>query len=438
MAAPITPVSANPFDSFSVSLPAATVVVLDPQPYNNTKEIILLNRSLTDAMLVQLTSLIVTPASARVESVSATPPEDRTAGGRGVAWGAGGQDQFMVGAGTLLATGGPRVAATDTFSVDVRAQALITVNAAGGLTVGDTIAFQYADATQPGGFGTQTLTAVAGPRVPGSLTFDVVAGAPAQAAAINTAINDSSLSTVGASQVATSTVAGNVVTVTAGSRRDIRGANGNSPARTVGSPNNFVLFGQFTAGITITATLSTAADLTVAGFIGGVNADGGFTESNPAMNPSGILIVNRKGDYDRNMAIGLNDAPGFAAIVSQAAYDTTAGDTVVQVLPLGAGGNGVALTENTGAARITVTTPTAGGVDAVPASIAAAGSTVIPASSAITISVGAEGNRHALGTDTYWASNAGSGLGIVAQMEAGGPADLNVTYVNNRGYAEGV
>jgi len=77
-------------------------------------------------------------------------------------------------------------------------------------------------------------------------------------------------------------------------------------------------------------------------------------------------------------------------------------------------------------------------VDAVPASIAAAGSTVIPASSAITISVGAEGNRHALGTDTYWASNAGSGLGIVAQMEAGGPADLNVTYVNNRGYAEGV
>jgi hypothetical protein len=36
------------------------------------------------------------------------------------------------------------------------------------------------------------------------------------------------------------------------------------------------------------------------------------------------------------------------------------------------------------------------------------------------------------------AGNAGSGLGIVAQMEEGDDAALNVTYVQNRGYPFGV
>lgn len=428
MAAPITPVSANPFDSFSVSLPAATVVVLDPQPFNNTKEIILLNRSTTEAMLVKTVNLAVTPASATVLADADSPPEDRTAGGLGTPWGAGGQDEFTYAGTAIVATGGPRVAATDTFSVDVRAQATITVNTAAGLAVGDTITFTFAS-IGAGGFSTLTLTAVVGPRVAGSLTFDVAAGAAAQAAAIDVAINDSAISTVGANQVATSTVAGNVVTVTGGSAVFIRGANGNSPNRTIGDQVPATL-SQTTAGIEMSAALVTPGDLTLSDFVGGVDAD------NSSTNAGGTLIANR--NYNLNIALALNDCSLTGVSVSQAAWPGPSSVVVVQALPLGAGGNGIALTENTAAARITVTTPTAGGVDAVPASIAAATSTVIPASSAITLSVGAEGNRQPLGTDTFWAANDGSGLGIVAQMAAGGPADLNVTYVNNRGYPEGV
>jgi hypothetical protein len=376
-------------------------------------------------MLIQIASLIVVPAGADITlaAPASAPPADRTAGGLGVAWGGGGQDQLTVGGVALVATGGPYVALSDTFSVDIRAQGQITVNAAGGLTVGDTITFTYANGSGTAAV-TTTLTVIAGARAPGSTDITAVAGAAAQAANIATTINDCVLSTAGPQEVMTASVAGPVVTVTAGAKEEVRGASGNAPQR--GTGRSF-------RGITVSSSLATAADLTLVQFTGGVNADGGITTTTDRASDD-----NREVDYLANIAVGLNNGAGFAAVISQAALDSSTPKVIAQVLPLGAGGNGVVLTENTAGARLSVTSPTAGGVDAVPASIAAATSTVIPPGSAITLALGSEGNRQALGTDAYWGVNSGSGYGLIAQMEAGGPADLNVTYINNRGYPEGV
>lgn len=474
MAAPITPISEKPFDSFSVSLAAATVVVLDPQPFNNTKEVVLLNRSATDAMFVAAERLVASPAQTVITpdpTSGQLPPQDRTAGGRGVAWGGGGADTLTIDGNVLTATRGPRTAATDTFSVDVRAQATLTLNA--GLNVGDTITFSFGDGLAARSY---VLQAVAGPRVAGSLTFDVAVGGPAQAAAINTAINDSAISddtppilpnNPGLGNVATSTVALNVITLTAGNKASLRGENGNSPQRNrnvgpVGQGGPLVPTGyQNQVGLSLS---SSSSDVVVANFIGGVNADGGVTRAptsrtllivDPAtgqtrsreVSAAGGVVSNRIADYALNIAVGLNDAPAFAATLSQAAsvlddptggLEQQRGTVSAQAAAVGAAGNGLVCAENTAAARLSITTPTNGGVDAVPAALVAATSTVIPAGSAITLSLGSTGNRQELGTDAYWGVNSGSGLGIVVQMEAGGPADLNVTYVNNRGYPEGV
>jgi len=471
MAAPITPISPKPFDSFSVALPAATVVVLDPQPFNNTKEVILLNRSATAAMLVAVESLIATPASSTVANVAVgdafSAPEDRTTGGLGVAWSGGGADAITFGGVPLTAVGGPRTAATDTFSVDVRSQSTLTVNISP--VVGNTIVLVYGDGrtggpiVSVGVFPTLTLTGVVGPRVAGSSTFDVVVGAAAQAAAIVTALNDSEftdpLSTTpnaAGSIVAFASAVGAVVTVTAGSKASVRGAHGNSPVRLTGlfTPPVTGTDSQGVVGLGWDLSGVAPGAITATDFSGGVNADGGRSAGpidaivNPPVAPFlGGVLTNRYEDYFINIAQGFNDGPGFAASVGQAAYvriNASAdewralGFLRIQALPLGAGGNGIVVTENTGAARLTVTTPTAGGTDAVPAALVAATSTVIPPSGAITLSIGSTGNREELATDAFWLVNSGSGLGIVAQMEAGGPADLNVTYVNNRGYPEGV
>jgi len=94
-------------------------------------------------------------------------------------------------------------------------------------------------------------------------------------------------------------------------------------------------------------------------------------------------------------------------------------------------------------ARQTAASPgnLAGGVNALPLvpTVTAANSTVLPAGAALTLSVGSEGNRNPLATLAFWAANPGSKLGIVVVMAAGGAAsDLNVTYVQNRGYPDGV
>ena len=82
-----------------------------------------------------------------------------------------------------------------------------------------------------------------------------------------------------------------------------------------------------------------------------------------------------------------------------------------------------------------------GGVDALPlaAAVTSANSTILPAGAAITLAIGSEGNRQPLATVAFWAANPGSKLGVVAIMAPGAvAADLNVTYVQNRGYPDGV
>jgi hypothetical protein len=432
MAAPITPISPHPFDGHTETLGAATVVVLDPQPYSNTKEVLFLNLSATDAVLVQIASLVTTPSSAQIEASGTTPPEDRTAGGLGTAWGAGGQDQFTYAGTTILATGGPRTAATDTFSVDIRAQATITVGA--GLVVGDTITFNFGNGEEADAL---VLTAVTGPRVGGTLTFDVAGGAAAQAAEIDIAINDSIISTTGLAQVATSTVAGAVVTVTAGQRESLRGANGNSPLLDTGKAKSIVVSAQGFVGLVLA---STSANLAISVFSGGVDADGGQPYDENGNSSPTTPYVNIKCSYNVNIAEALNDSSVAGVSLATAAFVSTSSSVAyvsAWALPAGSAGDGVALTENTAGALV-VDAATAGGVDAVPAALAAATSTVIPAGAAVTLSIGSEGNRHPLGTDTFWAANGGSGYGIVAMTETGGPTSLNVTYINNRGYPEGV
>ncbi len=82
-----------------------------------------------------------------------------------------------------------------------------------------------------------------------------------------------------------------------------------------------------------------------------------------------------------------------------------------------------------------------GGVDALPlaAAVTSANSTILPAGAAITLAIGSEGNRQPLATVAFWAANPGSKLGVVAIMAPlAVAADLNVTYVQNRGYPDGV
>ena len=74
---------------------------------------------------------------------------------------------------------------------------------------------------------------------------------------------------------------------------------------------------------------------------------------------------------------------------------------------------------------------------ALPAALAVANVTQIPAGGAITLSIGAEGNRHQVGTVAFWAANPGSNIVLVFDAAAGNPS-VNITYVNNRGYPDGV
>nr|NDG07847.1 hypothetical protein [Oxalobacteraceae bacterium] len=82
----------------------------------------------------------------------------------------------------------------------------------------------------------------------------------------------------------------------------------------------------------------------------------------------------------------------------------------------------------------------AGGIDPLPtvAAVSVASSVYIPASSAITLSIGSEGNRQALNTSSFWATEPGSKFGIVLRSLSGEDVQCNVTYIQNRGYPDGV
>ena len=71
-----------------------------------------------------------------------------------------------------------------------------------------------------------------------------------------------------------------------------------------------------------------------------------------------------------------------------------------------------------------------------PLLVTPANSTQIPATSALSLCIGSEGNRNPLGTGLYWntaPAGFGSLLNIILANPSGDSIDVNVTYVQNVG-----
>lgn len=373
------------------------------QPYSNTVEVQLLNRS-ADPMLFS-----TIPLGLSLQFADITIP------------GSSSQPVPVVGdsvtftgsiVATLTAAAGPRVPGTDTWSVDARATGTITVNA--GLAVGDVVGLQTAlgppaDVTE--------LVGVVGPRVPGSLTFEVDANPVTQAANLATAMNDSAFSNSG--RFSTALAAGNAVTVTAGFDSTKRGASGNTTAFT---PNE-------KTGLGFVTRLAAPGALTTTDFTGGVNADGGQTQQD------GSQVFNRNIDYAANLAEAMNDVTNSLVGLGYGQGNFPAANQVRFLKGTPGPAFPVALSENTGGTRIQVTTPTGGAVTN-PRNLTAADSMVILPGERVILRIGAEGERSPLGTFFRWANCPGANLGLAAQAESGPGGDLNITYIQGPGYVK--
>jgi hypothetical protein len=414
----------RPFIGFSVSLPAATVVELDPQPYSNTKEVIFLNRSATEGMLVSIQRLVPIPADSQLDFGDPGPQAAGSAVGNVVL---GVSDTFTLNANVFTAVNGTQVngAGSFRFAVPFQPRMTLTINVggAGTLTAGDTITFNFPPASGDGIVPAPiTWTAAA---VPAGNEWDsTLVGDAAIAAGIATAIAGAANTTF-PGWIQAAVVAANTVTFT------LSGAE-------------FANQGTLGERATVTIATAVAGAVTPAGptnFSGAIDATLQKTAT--------ISFV--QNDSHANAAWAINDASnvtGFRAVNEVQGRNPSDEIVLLVYNPVGAAGNGLVVSAAAGG-RISVpvgSTPTANGVNAIPAALAAASSTVIPAGGAITLAIGSEGNRQPLGLSTWWddglgdltISGSGSGLGILVQMEAGGPADLNVTYVQNRGYSEGV
>jgi hypothetical protein len=442
-------ISPKPFHGFTATLAAATVVELDPQPFSNTKEVILLNRSTTDAMLVSIERLVAIPSRAlfRVPG-GADEPLPLIAGMAYSNAVVGASDTLTVGGVTYTATNAVQIqgAATDTFSVPVQATVTLTINVggAGTLTAGDTITFTFPDVIGPAG------TAPAGPpiiwtaaAVPGANQWDsTVAGDALIATTIATAIAGAANTTF-PEWIQAAVATGNTVTFTLSSNR--------GPTVSEAGQANRGLSGN---GATITAVTAVAGAITPTA---ATNFAGGLDARLAKLAGAAAFVQN---DASANIAWAINDTSNGNGGDIQALNDLTSTDIDIFVYtPVGVAGNGLVISSTAPITRINPQVAVSlNGANALPAALAAATSTVIPAGGAITLSVGSEGNRQPLGGANFWNVDAGylpgslstgfsaihsyagqgSGLGIVVQMETGGPGALNVTYVQNRGYWEGV
>jgi hypothetical protein len=447
MAAPIRPIDPRPFVAHSVTLPDdATVVELDPQPFSNTKEIIFLNCSDADAgggsALIQV---------ARLQETTAYGWVDITGNASSGTFEPG--ETFTFDGVVLTATGGNQTSGNDDFSVGTRASGTITVNVA-ALTVGDTINLfppggaATLDAAFPGCSDYYILTGVSGPRVPGTRTFQVDAGS---AAAIAASIHAAVIETVDfgwgydVQDPDKATVLGSTVTIFA----DVVGDYLTRENQTcVEAAINTWSLSVNTAG---------GGDITVSGLSGGVNAE--YISGNPVLESRGIfdtsgtltrsdaLIANGPDSLLYNLSVAVNDAGNsFATVTAEnqtnVSLAATGSINIIKVYILavasGSAGNGLVL--STTSAEAVVDSPTANGSDALPdaASITDDNSVVLPAGSAITLAIGSEGNRQPLADSTWWSTNPGSKLGIVLLAQSGTDIKVNVTYVQNRGYPDGV
>ena len=451
MAAPIRPIEPKPFVGQTVTLPdAVTVVELPTQPFTNTKEIIFLNLSATDNVLVQIAELAVVPSSLEVlfnQSPIIQPGDTLTL------------DGIVPLPLPLTAVAGTPVA-VDEFSVGLKATGALTVNVA-NVTAGDTITlFPPGGAAQLTANGLDpaqyTLTAVNGPRVAGTLTFQADAGsANAVAASILAAIQDAAANwTITATRVidrGDTTAPANVVTIFGATEGDYLCPTG-ATTGTLSLLNTWVL----------ATTTANPGDITVSTPWGnGTNAE--IQSDNPRLAQLGITgiaptditysdaqAINGTSSVGWNFLTAVNDpANSFAGTFTAVARNVGSGASITSrriallVTGLsGTAGDGLVVSTTApspGAVQI-LTSPTSGGVDAVPAaaSVTAANSTVVPAGGAITLAIGSEGNRNPLADSTYWAANPGSLLGIVLKAASGTNVDVNVTMVQNRGYSEGV
>ena len=448
VADPITPIDPRPFVGQTLTLPDdATVVELDPQPFNNTKEIIILNLSTTDQVLVQVADLSEIPASATVEVDSLN---NELSG-----------ETLSFDAVTLTAVTGPQTSGSDDFSVPQRCRGVVSVNVP-ALTVGDRIAlFPPGGAAELDAWGLENgkgpnyseqfvLTGVASPRVAGSLTFEVDAGSELLiAASITAALGDSPF-------------APGLLDGLPGGLIDL-GAPPWGATFNGAKQGNFIPNGSEAPPVNINnwslvVSTATPGDLTAswaggpgpAGSRPGINlvvAPGSAFSSLLLIAPSREVIdlINSEGAVAWNIALAINDALNTTAAFVTARMDepltastNASGKLTVFAAAAGTAGNGIVVASTDPA--IITTSPTSGGKDALPsaASVVAATSTVIPAGGAITLAIGSEGNRQALADSTYWAANPGSKLGIILKAASGTDVDVNVTLVQNRGYPEGV
>lgn len=286
------------------------------------------------------------------------------------------------------------------------------MNLADSFNVGDTIVLTTKKGPPDS---TTVLTAIAGVRAPGSLTFQVINGANAQATEIAAAMNNSLFDGSPAGRLTSAAVVGAVITITAGFDQSKRGADGNASALRTG----------FATGLGLTTTCSIVGGATIVNFAGGVNADGG------RMLQDGAIVSNDARDYANNIIAAINDQTN--AVAADFSALSVSSGSVLRVIAKAVGvlGNGLVLASSS--ARITVTTPTAGGADAIPAALTAATSMVIPGGATYDLVLGPEGDRNTIAPAAWWTTNPGANIGMLAQMSGGAGVTLNVTYINGPG-----
>ena len=419
MAAPITPIEPRPFVSQTVTLPDDnTVVELDPQPFSNTKELILLNTSDTDGVLVQVAVLGAIPAAALlkfdqiVAGLLSGPP-------------IAGDTITIDGLPLLTGVIGPQISGANNFSAPSLATAVINVLFY-PVPAGLTITCLRSNGTLT------TLTGVIG--APGLNQFQVDAGnAALVAASINAAINADPALNMGRSSVV-----GTTVTLW-----------GITPTGKVGTLD---VFGDPWESRALTSSLPLIIAIS-ATFTPGTDAE--------VFPDSPILIdTNQYPSQVKNVAWNIYKAltdplnaypavviPQLALTFSNLGSGVDSSITLVATVP-GAAGNLIAVSASTpfppppvAPKRAVFTTATlVGGSDAIPtaADVTLGNSTFIPPGSAITLSIGSEGNRQPLAGSAWWAVNPGSKYGIVLRASTGVDVFVNVTFVQNRGYPEGV
>lgn len=381
MAAPMTDFSPLPAFGFTETIPTATVVVLDPQPVSNTKDVVVYNLD---------TTAFVTVAFINVQG--------RQAGGIVTFnWQTTGAQTQIPQPGDTVTVGGVACTAVGSatpglnqFSVPVQASApVITVNSY-PLTGSHQIIFQKSVGDVK--FTLPTLVGTAGGA--GVNEFNTTAGsANAVAASIAAAVN--ALANAYAPEYVWAVAVGATVEFFAGN--NLLGEEGDGIVATV-----------FSSG----AQISPSEVETTGGVDGQYN-----------------------NDFVMSFAQAINSGTnGWTAISDAWVAGTTSPSrlVVLSAVPAGAAGNAVTLATASGG-RITISGANfTGGVDGVPASLAYG--TVIPPESAFTFNIGPEGNRQPLGTEAFWTANPGSGLAIAVEHDGGGDVDVNVTYVQNRGF----